>query len=317
MSYDPELVREGSSVASKPHTGLGGKAKLVLALFMLFMSFAMWVFSGFGTYVGVRGIIRQNEALSTWESVQADVVGSDCSPTRDSSTLHGLPVGRVFDWVFGPSYGVAVSYRYTVDGKQYQSGSEKGPKLDLIGSHGRATQAYLGHPDWSWSGRVQALDSSVAYGREEWAKATAALYVKGKPCQAYYDPANPSEAFLLHEYDFMPYMITMICATIFTAGLIVLTRAYLQWRHGKPEHVPRRTALRAKAWSHFCALLLFGGCALALSHFFSVSEHPQSRSIKPLVFSIVVGFLFCIYLLIVRDRVINKPLLTRVTNGEP
>jgi hypothetical protein len=190
----------------------------------LLVALLVGIGSSCAIYFGLREIIRQDEKLKTWTPVEAEVIDSDWGAEPNSDKVLGLPVGRLIDGVFGPSYGVAVSYRYTIDGKQYASGSEKDPPdnpwvpkppreiQELEKQVQQLSRDERHYPDWRWSGRVSAVDSSVAYGRQGWAEASAAEFVKRKPCLAYYNPANPSEAYLLHVYDFVPYKLTIIAA---------------------------------------------------------------------------------------------------------
>jgi hypothetical protein len=213
----------------------------------------------------------------------------------------GLPVGKLIDGLFGPRYGVAVSYQYNVAGKEYASGSEKDPPLHLweppIKVHRDALN--LGRfPDWSWSGHVQAGRSRVAYGRQEWAEATARKYVKGNRCLAYYNPANPSEAFLLHEYDFSPYRVSIIAAIVFLFTGCIIVVDFVRWQAGTLKSdtpLGREEYRKVGRWLSIPGLVVLGGCAWLLLFFFRRSADPLSQSRAPMVLSVVVGLLVCIY----------------------
>jgi hypothetical protein len=78
-----------------------------------------------GTMDTVHDIIRQDEPLTTWVPVEAYVIDSYHAASPDSS-----PARRLLEDIFGTGYGVAVSYRYKVDGKEYAKGWEKDPPLN-------------------------------------------------------------------------------------------------------------------------------------------------------------------------------------------
>ncbi len=190
-----------------------------------------------------------------------------------------------------------MSYQYTVGGKEYASGNEKPWDWKLRKEVIDAANPDR-RPDWSWSGQVQAGNSRVAYGRQEWAEAESRKYVRGNHCLAYYNPANPSEAFLLHEYDFAPYKGTFLAAFFFLGSLFIIVASYARWQAGTLNSngpLKREEYRTVGRWLCIPGLAVLGGCVWLLLHFLHRSHDPLTRSRAPLVVAVVVGLLVCMY----------------------
>ena len=75
----------------------------------------------------------------------------------------------------------------------------------------------------------------TTYGSEEGANSMVARYKPDHPCEAFYDPADPSQAVLLRRYVFSPYRDLLHFAFILTCFSFVLL--YL-WFAKRPKLTP-------------------------------------------------------------------------------
>jgi hypothetical protein len=265
---------------------------------VLLIGLGLWVLAIYLTYTGVSFILRQQDALRTWVPVRAVVVDSECRavPKR-------YMIGMLEGFWFGPTFEVLVSYRYNVGGKEHTSGQER-PWFRSSGGDRLPEER-------AWSGRLQPPGTwprtiGQAYGREEWAKATVALYVPGSPCQAYYDPANPSQSFLLHDYHFSPYEGPLLSVMFFVSGLIIVLALLTDRRTAQGTTLVARAGPLLQAFGHVGAVILFGISGWALWHYFNHAGHTLVQSRYPLYFSIWLGFFLCTYLFMIAMRLLRK-----------
>ena len=91
------------------------------------------------------------------------------------------------------TYEPAIRFSYAIDGKKYKSSTVVPDRVD--GEHGWAEELVRNHP----AGRITT---------------------------AYYDPADPSAAFLIKQYVCDPYLF-MACAGLFAAFALVFPAAFL------------------------------------------------------------------------------------------
>jgi hypothetical protein len=172
----------------------------LLVVFLLFLFVVMVI----GLIKGVPGILHQHEALTTWKSVEAQVISADSSLELPPEGMQARLCHEILNGILGEDHLVWVSYRYKVDGKLYESGKKwPGVRLyDLLFNKP--------HPSGeSWTGLVGAFPWASVAGKETWARKTLAGFVPGEPCVAYFDPNDPAESFLLKEYAFTPYGLTL------------------------------------------------------------------------------------------------------------
>lgn len=123
------------------------------------------------------------------------------------------------------------------------------------------------------------------YGSEEWANSMVARYKPDHPCEAFYDPADPSQAVLLRRYVFSPYQETLQGAFILTGFCFMLlylwfakrpklTPADNGWFVIAPQSGERQRLLTAKA----CAAVWYLAGALPAVHYFLCVPPPHSAS---------------------------------------
>ena len=125
----------------------------------------------------------------------------------------------------------------------------------------------------------------TTYGSEEWAHSLVARYKPDQPCEAFYDPEDPSQAVLLRRYVFSPYQELLQLAFILTgSGFILLclwfakrarlTPADNGWFVIAPESGERQRFLMAKV----CAAVWYGAGALPALHYFLCVPPPHRES---------------------------------------
>ena len=147
------------------------------------------------------------------------------------------------------SYEPLVEYRYEVDGRTYRSEE------------------------------VTPLGGSSTRG---WAQSIVDRYAKGSQTEAYHNPSDPSDVFLLKEYSFFPYAFLLFPVVFMSVGVGVGVGTAIWRRKSEPmpasggwfELVPTtRLADRRKAaliigtvW-HVWGLIVWG-------HYFQVAESP-------------------------------------------
>jgi hypothetical protein len=107
-------------------------------------------------------------------------------------------------------------------------------------------------------------------GSADWAQSAIAPYREGQPCEAFYDRADPQQAFLVRHYSFTPYMLLCIGATALATVLGTLVLGQSQKRDPRPradrwfELFPSSTvATRQRRWM---VLTCGWGLAFLVSH---------------------------------------------------
>ncbi len=79
------------------------------------------------------------------------------------------------------------------------------------------TYAPIVHYEYEVDGRMHSNTQVLPKphtGSSEWASEIASRFVEGEPCEAYYDPANPEDAFLVKEYRFLFYGLALLGVAI-------------------------------------------------------------------------------------------------------
>jgi hypothetical protein len=185
--------------------------------------------------------------------------------------------------------------------------------------HGRTSTTYSPEVTYNYTvadrtvttGNVLPLEMSAS---KSWAEEIVGRYQPGEHAEAYFNPAEPAEAFLVKQYSFMPYFLVLF-PLIFLAvaagvGVGQRRRTVLPtvkqpdgWFEIRPLS---KVAASARQWLMISAVWL-GACALICGHYFLVTTRPYE------VFAIVVSFIFgamgcvplglAIYLIILRQRV--------------
>jgi len=141
--------------------------------------------------------------------------------------------------------------------------------------------------------RVTPLDEG---GGRAWAHRIVNSYKAGQTCEAYYDPGNPANAFLLRQIRFSPYMAVLFpMLFLAVAGGIVFGTNVMR---GRSVPAPRARSdrwlevqpvasigRRIRTWTYL-ALGWYGLGALALGHYFHYAARPYETM------SIVVAGLY-------------------------
>lgn len=158
------------------------------------------------------------------------------------------------------NYVPSITYRYSVQGREYVSSN--------------------------------TLPLSFSSSNQSWASAIVARYAPGTKATAYYDPANPAEAFLIREYSFFPYIFTVFPGLFLGLGLPMLasglgligtTPAGHDAAVARPSpaepgwfELPPAKTLRATVLGRFigAGAMLVG--LLGPAHYFLVADRPYS-----------------------------------------
>jgi len=149
------------------------------------------------------------------------------------------------------SYTPVVTYRYEVSGQRYTSS------------------------------RVTPLNSH--HGRD-WAEGIIALYRPGAACQAFYDPDEPAEAFLIPHVSFSPYFLIVFPMVFLAIGAWAVFGGVIRWGRSTPAPLPRADGWfevrpvasigrRVLVWTYTAAGWSCVG-ALAFGHYFYWSLRP-------------------------------------------
>jgi hypothetical protein len=159
-------------------------------------------------------------------------------------------------------YEPIVEYRYSVDGKEYVSN-----RVAVLTRHGH-----------------------------NWSHTIVERYAKGKEVQAYYDPQNPSEAFLLREYYFGPYGNALIIMPLLVCGICMGIWVWTEWfKRRKPiaadnnwfEIKPEISIKSKFVESIFITFLWYIAGILLCGHYFLVADRPYS--LESVIFSSIYG----------------------------
>jgi hypothetical protein len=170
------------------------------------------IFSGFSLIfidVGSYMAWSQDHAMRAHVPVTANVLSRDIESNSDSD---------------GTTYRPVVKYRYTVNGRSYESD------------------------------QVTVLKEASGHS---WATGVLARIPSGDTVRAYYDPADPSSAFLLRETSFFPYIFILFPMVFMCIGLASMVS-------DKPPDIQglRPLVVMAIAWN--------GVGLLVASHYFGV-----------------------------------------------
>ncbi len=122
---------------------------------------------------------------------------------------------------------------------------------------------------------------------QSWAEGILRRYQVGKTAEAYYNPQNPAEAYLLHRHGFFPYFFILFPMVLIAIG-IGLLRGYVI--PSRPVPIPNpsqgdwyeigcssKIAVRRHAFT-IAAGFWQGAGALAWGHYFYVGERPYDLS---------------------------------------
>lgn len=174
-----------------------------------------------------------------------------------SSRIEGHSTPR-----YGTTYWAMITYRYQVDGRTYTSS-----QLQVQGSES--------------GDRAEAAEIVARYPAET-------------SVEAWYDPADPADAFLIREHSFLPYCFTLIAFPVLAFILSVLRAVGLaEGAAAEPRADPGggfevapvfTTAGWARMLLVVAALWQVGGVA-GLGHFVAVAEHPFT--FFPVLFAVV------------------------------
>ncbi len=128
------------------------------------------------------------------------------------ATVVGTEIDRDVDREVGESdsvtYRPIVEYRYTVDGREYTAGN-----------------VYPG--------------GTSARSDRGWAEGVVSDYSRGETVTAYYDPSDPSEAYLVRERDLTKFAFVLLPLVFLGVGLLLVWRA--GWSGGDPTPAPTDT----------------------------------------------------------------------------
>jgi hypothetical protein len=256
---------------------------------LVVVTIGMLLFFGLGVIGFIKGvpdILHQHEALTTWKPVEARVMSADSAPeAQPNRGFRFRIVQAIVNAVSGEDYVVWVSYRYKVDGMEYVSGEENPVGLRFI------VQAW--NLQEQWTGQVGAV-SGRAKGPEAWARKTLAGFVPGAPCQAYFDPHDPSKSFLLKEYDFSPYSHTLLSLLFVLLVTFLFTLMFEAAYRPNPVPIPGLTLLVRL----ILALGYAGTSGWALVQYWVHSSEPLARGWSPIGWAIASGLLSVLSLLI-------------------
>lgn len=142
------------------------------------------IFAGF---VGGLGYIwmQQDEQIENFESIETTVLASDVVK-RTGGSDEG-----------GPTYRPDITYEYSVNGQTYENSNVfPGPGGEAKGG---------------------------SQDGEEWAEDIVSDHPKGKQVTAYYNPENPSEAFLLENRNWgvlLALVLVVLTGGIFAYGYL-------------------------------------------------------------------------------------------------
>jgi hypothetical protein len=151
------------------------------------------------------------------------------------------------------------------------------------------------------SNKIALFDET---GGRNWAYALVNSHPPGAPITAYVNPADPNDAFLIHEHAVTPYAISTVGVLI---AVVLFAFAFSTGRN-KPAPRPLdtndgwfllqpRTTTRQRArraWVAVAALLFL--CAPTLAHFFAVAETPYAAGAWILSALSLVALLIALFL---------------------
>ena len=194
----------------------------------------LWIFAK-----GLEDAQRQHWMIRTFTRVDAAVVSAQVTSFKGAK-------GAVH-------YVANVSYKYSVEGKTYQS--DKLAPLSMWGS-------------------------------EEWANAVVAKYKASPACHAYYNPQDPGEAILMRPYIFEPYFEMLESTFMLTGGcFVILSMAAAKRREPVPsnngwfEILPQSSERQRLLVAKICTGVWYGfGLVPALHYFICVPPPHTGRA---------------------------------------
>jgi hypothetical protein len=179
-------------------------------------------------------------------------------PTDASILSVGIKTGTDSDG--RTTYAPQVRYQYAIDGQQHESDN--------------------------------VLPINVNFGRS-WAEEIAYRFEPGQSVMAYYNPAKPGEAFLVHEASFFPYLFILVPMIFTCVGLM------LMFNDATPG--TRKFTLRGPpvvstfVWN-------VAGVAVAV-HYFSVADHVDlTAAVAFMLYGLVGAILIYTTVQMKRDR---------------
>lgn len=152
------------------------------------------------------------------------------------------------------------------------------------------------------SGRTYASRSTLPLdisASRSWAKEIVGRYRPGRTAEAFYNPADPSDAFLVKQYSFFPYFFVLF-PLIFLAvaagvGFGMRRRTILPpvaqsdgWFEVRPSS---SVTMRGQRWL-IVACVWLGVCTLICGHYFVVATRPYEMF--AIVASLVYGAIGCV-----------------------
>ncbi len=166
------------------------------------------------------------------------------------------------------SYKPVIEYRYEVNGQSYTSDE------------------------------VTPLDESAG---SKWAHEIINRYKAGQTYEAYYNPDHPSEAFLVRQYSFFPYMFILFPMLFLATGSGIMIGMGASQRR-PPEPVARpggrfeikptsRIADRRRA-ALIAAVAWHGVGVLACGHYFAAAEPPYGA--LPIIIAVIYEAIGCV-----------------------
>ena len=138
-------------------------------------------------------------------------------------------------------------------------------------------------------------------GSRSWAASVAGSYRAGRRTQAYYDPKNPSNSFLVRHYSFFPYLFVLLGIGFSSAGVAILLG------RGSPAKKPAQPIEGVSGWYEveatstiagrrrgaLVATMLWGVLGVVgIGHYFFCAEPPYETTAY--VFSSIYGVIGCV-----------------------
>jgi hypothetical protein len=274
-------VTSETNSPSKAKPAKTSETVLGIAFFALITLFALGL-GGVGVRKGFLDILRQDEALTTWKPVQAEVISVGGHPVPITGSGLARVVVPIVNAVFGVDSVVLVSYRYQVDGKAYVNGKPRPePPIFQLPPELRNLSS-----EEKWSGQVGPPGGERALGQQPWAQMTFNRFVPGDACWAYYDPHDPSQAFVLKEYAFSPYWGTTASLIILLFGIFMAMVFVECWRnHPNPRPTPAFLI-----WFRWILAFSYSGANIwVLAHYWLHADQPLARGWAPITWSVLAG----------------------------
>jgi hypothetical protein len=158
------------------------------------------------------------------------------------------------------------------------------------------TYAYVVDDTNYQSSRLRAIYVS---GDDQWANDIVSAYRPEKTYKAYYNPARPDEAVLIHTYSFAPYF-AMLTATFCISGIVWVWLALWSYRQREPvptdngmfKLFPQFSVEQHLTIAQVCTAIWYGLGGLAAAHYLYCAPTPHaSQSLQKLILFAVVGLI--------------------------